>query len=85
MATLQLVGTDKVRIVRELEQYLRRLAARRGHTFGKIRTERDQVEAFVKTLTHEQLLALRVALAEPDEDRFLELFNEAMASYGEEE
>ncbi len=50
--------SDQIRIPKDMEDYLRKLAGNNGQTFSKIKTKTDLLKAFIKTLPQQQAYEL---------------------------
>ena len=48
------VGSNQIRLSREQEQHLRRLAARNGQSFGPITTRKEYLQTCIKALPEAQ-------------------------------
>ena len=50
--------SDQIRIPKDMEDYLRKLASNNGQSFAKIKTKTDLLKAFIKTLPQQQAYEL---------------------------
>ncbi len=50
--------SDQIRIPRDMEDYLLKLAQHNGQSFSKIKTKTDLLKAFIKTLPQQQAYEL---------------------------
>ncbi|MFV2060770.1 MAG: hypothetical protein ACC653_08795 [Gammaproteobacteria bacterium] len=50
--------SDQIRIPKDMEDYLKKLASNNGQTFSKIKTKTDLLKAFIKTLPQQQAYEL---------------------------
>ncbi len=50
--------SDQIRIPRDMEDYLLKLAKHNGQSFSKIKTKTDLLKAFIKTLPQQQAYEL---------------------------
>jgi len=50
--------TDQIRIPKDMEDYLQKLANNNGQTFSPIKTKTDLLKAFIKTLPQQQAFEL---------------------------
>lgn len=50
--------SNQIRIPKDMEDHLRKLANKNGQNFNKIRTKIDLLKAFIKTLPQQQALEL---------------------------
>ncbi|MFV1983773.1 MAG: hypothetical protein ACC657_09580 [Thiohalomonadales bacterium] len=50
--------SNQIRIPKDMEDYLRKLALKNGQSFSKIKTKTDLLKAFIKTLPQKQAFEL---------------------------